>query len=339
MITIADLQAISGSRTRSKTTQNIADAFNRYAAMYGVTSQASIALYLAHICVETGGFRSVAENMNYSASRLMKVWPSRFKTLAVAKKYERRPEALTNYVYGSRMGNAGKPNAGWLYRGSGPGQVTGYDNFKRIQDETGMPVVENPELLRSVDSGMRATLVLWQKWDMNGYAETGRITDSRKRWNGGTHGLNEVKQAYARGMKRNLVGRSVPIPTPAPRPEPTPEPPSIPDIIADEPLLPDHPDAVEEVLRESGSRTINGTDVVERVSLWGSLVATVKYAIDQVTDTLKDLPEIVWVVLIIAAAGFVWYKSRKIKAARVEDAITGKNISRIEEIRAFVGKR
>lgn len=112
MITVADLQAIAGSRSRSSMLGNIAEAFNRYAPEYGVTGQEEIALCLAHICVETGGFRQLEENMNYSAKRLMQVWPSRFKTLAVAKQYERNPQKLANYVYGSRMGNKGKPNAG-----------------------------------------------------------------------------------------------------------------------------------------------------------------------------------------------------------------------------------
>ncbi len=334
MITVADLQAIAGSRTRSRTIQQICTAFNAYAWEYGLECKEDIALCLAHISVETGGFRRLSENMSYSAGRLMQVWPSRFKTMAQAKKYERNPQKLANYVYGGRMGNKGRPNAGWLYRGSGPGQVTGYNNFKRVQDETGLPVVDNPDILRSADSGMKATLMLWQKWGMNSYARSRDVRGSRKRWNGGYHGLKEVNAAFLRGMARDLGVKSVPIPQQ--RPEPpiiVPDPITLPDEVIEDPKV------IEDALRDSGSRTIKETDVVEKVSLWSGFIATIKYAIDQVTDTLKDLPEWVWPVLIVLGVGFVWYRSRKIKAARVDDAMSGKNISRIDQIKAFVRNR
>lgn len=204
MITVGDLQAIANSRTRSRAPKEIADAFNKYAAQYGVTSQRAIAQALANFSVETGGFRRLDENMNYSAKRLRQVWPKRFKTMAKAKQYERNPQKLANYVYGGRLGNKGRANAGWLYRGSGPGQVTGYDNFLKVEIETGMPVTKNPDLLRQSDEGMKAALILWRNWDLSRMAEAGQTTAIRKRWNGGSHGLREVKAAYARAMKRDL---------------------------------------------------------------------------------------------------------------------------------------
>lgn len=210
MVTLADLNAISGVKTSSATATAIVDAFNKYAPAYGVTTQKRIALALAHFAVETGGFRHLAENLNYtSAASLRRVWPSRFKTDAAAAPYVRQPQKLANFVYGQRMGNKGRPNAGWLYRGSGLGQVTGYDNFLRVEKETGIPVVSKPDLMRDPDTGTMAALILWQKWGMNELADRGEIVASRKKWNGGTHGLKEVEAAYARAMKRSLtVGES-----------------------------------------------------------------------------------------------------------------------------------
>ncbi|MGB7287635.1 MAG: hypothetical protein WBC71_11940, partial [Salaquimonas sp.] len=179
------------------------------------------------------------------------------------------------------------------------------------------------------DSGMKATLILWQKWNMGQYARSGQITASRKRWNGGTHGLDEVKKAYARGVTRNLtVPEPFVAPIPTPRPEPIPEPITVPDIVIEDEK------EIESALRDAGSRTIKETDVVERVGVWGSLVTAVKYAIDQVTDFLKDMPDWVFPALIICAAVFIWYRSKKIKAARVDDTISGKNISRIDHVKS-----
>ena len=222
MVTVADLQAIAGVRSRGETIGKIADAFNKYAAAYGVTSQKAIAQCLANFCVETGGFRHLEENLSYSAKRLTQVWPSRFRSLAAAKPYARNPKKLANKVYGHRLGNENRPGAGWMYRGSGPGQVTGYANFKRIEDITGIPVTSEPHLMRNPGIGMKASLILWNEWGLSGLAEGTQTTKIRKRWNGGSHGLKEVKAAYARGMKRNL---SVPEPEQPAEAPPAPEAP------------------------------------------------------------------------------------------------------------------
>lgn len=206
MIKVSDLQAIAGSRSRSPMLAKIAKAFNKYAAQYGVTHQEDIADALAHFSVETGGFRRLDENMNYSAKGLLKTWPSRFDS-TTANKMERKPQLIANHVYGDRMGNEGRANAGWLYRGSGLGQVTGYNNFKKIERETGLPVTLQPDLLRDPDTGTKAALILWQAWDMNQYAGGSRA--SRKRWNGGYHGLAQYQAAYKRAMQLKL---SVPTP-------------------------------------------------------------------------------------------------------------------------------
>ena len=64
-----------------------------------------LAYFLAQLGHESNGLTVREENLNYSASRLMQVWPSRFPTLDVAKKYEYQPEKLANFVYGDRLGN------------------------------------------------------------------------------------------------------------------------------------------------------------------------------------------------------------------------------------------
>lgn len=146
------------------------------------------------------------------------------------------------------------------------------------------------------------------------------------------------KVQWSKGKRCNLLtlmmnqseGDSAP---PKPRPEPIKEPTPLPDEVIEDPQI------VEDALRKDGSRTITASDTVEKVSLWSGFVATVKYAIDQVTDTLKDLPDWVWPVLIIAALAFIWTRSRKIKAARVDDAMSGKNVSRLDALKAFVRNR
>ena len=47
---------------------------------WGIGTLRRQASFLAHAAIETGGFRFVEENLNYSADRLTEVWPNRFPT-------------------------------------------------------------------------------------------------------------------------------------------------------------------------------------------------------------------------------------------------------------------
>lgn len=175
----------------------IVNAVNKYAPQYNVVGN-DLRRFLANVAVETGGFRTLEENLNYSAQRLVQVWPKRFPSIAAAQQYDHNPQALANFVYGQRLGNKGKANAGWLYRGSGALQTTGYDNFAEVERVTGMPVTSNPDLLRAPDSGVQAAFIFWDKNRLNGIAD---IQVLRERINGGDNGLREVSAAYQRALR------------------------------------------------------------------------------------------------------------------------------------------
>lgn len=226
MITGETLRRIAGAKAVTPLMTKLADAFNSQAATYGVTEKGDIARFLSNVAVETGGFRLLEENLNYSAERLHEVWPKRFPTVESARPYAKNPKALANKVYGSRLGNAGRPDAGWNYRGSGALQTTGYDNFLEVEKATGLPVTQNPDLLRDPVTGMKAALLYWKKRRLS------KVTDlaaNRKGVNGGHHGLDEMKAYYARAIKLELsVPDRAAAPEPAPsaqdKPAPAPKP-------------------------------------------------------------------------------------------------------------------
>ncbi len=85
----------------------------------GIKSPLRAPHFLAQIAAETGGFRSIDEDLYYTtAARLMAVWPTRFKSEAAAKPYLRSPERLAERVYGGRLGND-RPGDGYRFRGGG----------------------------------------------------------------------------------------------------------------------------------------------------------------------------------------------------------------------------
>ena len=77
------------------------------------------------------------ENMNYTTSRIEKVWPNRPDAI----KFARNPQKLANSVYNGRLGNREGSNDGWLYRGGGIDQCTGRVNYEKI----GIP--DNPDAI------------------------------------------------------------------------------------------------------------------------------------------------------------------------------------------------
>ena len=54
---------------------NVQDAVGKY----GISTDAlRVCHFLAQALIETGYFRSVIENLNYSAARIVQVWPTAF---------------------------------------------------------------------------------------------------------------------------------------------------------------------------------------------------------------------------------------------------------------------
>jgi len=60
--------------------------------------------------------------------------------------------AFFDQVYGGRMGND-QPGDGWKYRGRGPNQTTGKGAYRKLGNELGIDLVNNPDLLNDPKIG------------------------------------------------------------------------------------------------------------------------------------------------------------------------------------------
>jgi putative chitinase len=116
-------------------------------AKYGVKDALVLAHIMAQISHECGAGHDVVENLNYTAERMTQVWPSRFVTVADALPYAHNPRALANKVYNGRMGNRIGSDDGWNFRGRGGSQTTGREGYERVAKQTGLDVVNNPDIL------------------------------------------------------------------------------------------------------------------------------------------------------------------------------------------------
>jgi putative chitinase len=136
----------------SGSAQGIA-ALKAACAKYGLTSPVAIASLLG-IAGGECRWKLVEENFNYSASRLLQVFPSVFKgDQALAQKYAGNPNnSLPEFLYGANtakgkgLGNT-QPGDGGKYIGRGYIQLTGRSNYARYGNMIGKDLLGNPALL------------------------------------------------------------------------------------------------------------------------------------------------------------------------------------------------
>ena len=94
---------------------------------YEIDTVNRIAAFMSQCAHESNDFTVIKENLNYSASGLMRTWPSRFKSTNFANQYARQPEKIANYVYANRLGNGPESSGdGWRYSGKGLIQLYGF---------------------------------------------------------------------------------------------------------------------------------------------------------------------------------------------------------------------
>lgn len=116
---------------------------------YEINSRLRVLHLLTQISAESDGGRISHESLFYThAERLRAVWPSRFrdKDDEELESLLRNPTALADAVYEGRMGNI-NPGDGGKYLGRGLIQTTGRDSYAWLEQVTGIPLIDNPDLI------------------------------------------------------------------------------------------------------------------------------------------------------------------------------------------------
>ena len=157
---------------------------------YGINTPIRQASFIGQCQHESNNFKTLEENLHYSAAGLMRVWPSRFPSADVANQYANNPEKIANKVYAGRMGNT-EEGDGWAYHGRGLIQLTGRDNYKNCGDALGLALITNPELLAMPRGAALSAGWFWNKHGLNELADAKDFETMTKRINGGTLGLDD----------------------------------------------------------------------------------------------------------------------------------------------------
>lgn len=162
------------------------------ATKFNITNVLRLAHFLAQCGHESGGFKAVSENLNYSADGLKKVFPKYFPE-NLSESYAKQPEKIASRVYASRMGNGDESSKeGYKFRGRGYIQLTGKSNYTNFAKFIGEDTVANPDLVATKYPLASAAFFfnangLWTICDKG--ADDATVTAVTKRVNGGTIGL------------------------------------------------------------------------------------------------------------------------------------------------------
>lgn len=181
-----------------------ADELVKQAAEAGIQANPlRMSMFLGQIHVESGGFATVVESLNYSAKALKTIFGEHRITHAQADKYGRTEShaadqaTLGNILYGGPWGakNLGntQPGDGYRFRGRGLKQLTGRDNTRRFSlwwlgDES---LLENPDRIAQPDGAVASAVWFWSSKKLNEIADTGSVAAVTKVVNGGSIGIQD----------------------------------------------------------------------------------------------------------------------------------------------------
>ena len=167
---------------------------------FGIDNPLRLSHFLSQCAHESGNFKLVRENLNYSADGLRKIFPKYFPTIEVANKYARQPEKIANRVYANRMGNGDEASGdGWKYKGAGFVQLTGKDNYAAFDKFVDDDIMANPDLVATKYPLMSAAFFFHKNklWDICDKGHTHDVVVAvTKRVNGGVHGLDERQKNF-----------------------------------------------------------------------------------------------------------------------------------------------
>lgn len=184
---------------------NTLEALEAALVRYPVLTEAKVLDdWLGQMWVESKGFSTMVENLNYSVEGLRATFGKHRISDAQCEAYGRKPgraanqKAIANIVYGGEWGriNLGNTlsNDGWDMRGSGLKQITGRRNI----EASGFTA---EELRTDIFKSALAAADFFISHGCVTPARIGDITTVTKRVNGGVNGLNDRVKMTADARK------------------------------------------------------------------------------------------------------------------------------------------
>ncbi|MGH6889098.1 MAG: glycoside hydrolase family 19 protein [Rhizomicrobium sp.] len=147
----------------------------------GIDSPLRAAHFLAQAGYETGYLTRLAENLNYSAARIVQVWP---RLRSCAQALAGHAEALANAAYAHTNGNGDEASGdGWRYRGRGLFMLTGRRNYALAS------ALGDPDRLETPEDAVSSAIAFWHARDIAAAADCDDIGRVTRLVTGGAEGI------------------------------------------------------------------------------------------------------------------------------------------------------
>ena len=171
--------------------------------LWDVTTIPRVAGFIAQCGHESGGFRVLSENLNYSAKALDAIFGKYFKRAGRdAQEYHRQPRKIANVIYAGRMDNgATDTDDGWRFRGGGILQLTGRYNYTEFAKEMEMSPEDAVDYVRTKKGALDSACWFWDTNNLNKYCDAKDVKGATKRINGGYIGLEDREKHYKHAME------------------------------------------------------------------------------------------------------------------------------------------
>jgi putative chitinase len=175
MLTQAQLRKIMPRLSEAKA-QEYLPHLNDALADFKVDTMLRTAAFVAQLAHESGEFRFMEE-----------IWGP--------TEAQRRYEPVCRLA--ARLGNT-QPGDGLRFKGRGPIQITGRDNYARYGQLLGRDLVAEPELAAKPEVAFAVAGLYWSSNKLNEKADVEDFVGITKRINGGTNGLEDRQRYYAK---------------------------------------------------------------------------------------------------------------------------------------------
>jgi len=187
-----------------------ADAAMEILPKYEINTPNRVAGFFAQTGHESQSLKVLEENLFYRAETLDKIFPKYFKNAGRnAAEYAKQPQKIANVVYANRMGNGdAASNDGYNFRGRGPIQLTGRENYTNFGKTVGLTAEEVIDYIQTKKGALESACWYWKSRNLNATCDANDIVKMTKLINGGTIGLEDRKKHYNEALA--ILGGAAP---------------------------------------------------------------------------------------------------------------------------------
>jgi putative chitinase len=187
---------------------------------YDITTPERVVGFVSQCAHESNNFRTLEENLNYSADNLLKTFSRYFGPAPKrnASEYAGNPEKIANYVYmdefrstKGQMGNT-QPGDGWRFRGRGIKQLTGRNNYSAFGRTVGMTAEQAADYVATKKGALESACWFWKNKNLNRFADSRDVKGLTRAINGGDIGLADRTNRWNNGLR--IVGNSATVGAP-----------------------------------------------------------------------------------------------------------------------------